>query len=167
MELEEIKRNKHGNCDEQNGTVVVEEANDGNEHELPAENVKEMDPQTAQEAQVQSEGCDEAPRQLSEDQLVIWKRLNEIILSQDQGKVPALKKIVKRRIREELQVVEFVSSKCRMCGSHDETVQHILCSCPQNIKRGMVLLGGSFIGRCARNMELSAVTNGMSIPPKA
>ena len=36
----------------------------------------------------------------------------------------------------------------------------------QNIKRGMMLLGGSFIGRCARNMELSAVTNGMSIPPK-
>ena len=24
-----------------------------------------------------------------------------------------------------------VSSKCRMCGSHDETVQHILCSCPK------------------------------------
>ena len=64
-----------------------------------------------------------------------------------------------------------VSSKCRMCGSHDETVQHILCSCPKlaqtDIKRGMMLLGGSFIGRCARNMELSAVTNGMSIPPKA
>ncbi|CAH3143021.1 unnamed protein product, partial [Porites lobata] len=72
VELEEIKRNKHGNCDEQNGTVVVEEANDGNEHELPAENVKE----------VQSEGCDEAPRQLSEDQLVIWKRLNEIRLKE-------------------------------------------------------------------------------------
>ena len=31
----------------------------------------------------------------------------------------------------------------------------------------LVLLGGSFIGRCARNVELSAVTNGMSIPPKA
>ena len=24
-----------------------------------------------------------------------------------------------------------VSSKCRMCGSHDETVQHTLCSCPK------------------------------------
>ena len=24
-----------------------------------------------------------------------------------------------------------VSSKCRMCASHDETVQHILCSCPK------------------------------------
>ena len=24
-----------------------------------------------------------------------------------------------------------ISSKCRMCGSHDETVQHILCSCPK------------------------------------
>ena len=23
------------------------------------------------------------------------------------------------------------SSKCKMCGSHDETVQHILCSCPK------------------------------------
>ena len=45
-----------------------------------------------------------------------------------------------------------VSSKCRMCGSHDETV---------------LLLSGSYIGSCARNMELSAVTNGMSIPPKA
>ena len=74
--------------------------NNINEHELPAENVKEMDPQTVQEAQVQSEGCDEAPRQLSEDQLVIWERLNEIRLSQDQDKVPALKKIAKRRIRE-------------------------------------------------------------------
>ena len=24
-----------------------------------------------------------------------------------------------------------LSSKCRMCGSHNETVQHILCSCPK------------------------------------
>ena len=24
-----------------------------------------------------------------------------------------------------------VSSKCRMCGGHDETVQHILYSCPK------------------------------------
>ena len=31
----------------------------------------------------------------------------------------------------------------------------------------IIMLGGSFIGRCARNMELNAVTNGMSIPPKA
>ena len=100
MELEEIKRNKHGNCDEQNGTADVEEANDGNEHEIPVENVKEMDSQTAQEAQVQSERCDEAPRQMSEDQLVIWKRLNEIRLSQNQDKFPALKKIAKRMIRE-------------------------------------------------------------------
>lgn len=111
VELEEIKRNKHGDCDDQNRTVVVEEANDGNEHELPAENVKEMDPQTAQEAQVQSEGCDEAPRQLSEDRLVIWKRLNEIRLSQDQDKVPSLKKIAKQRIREDLQVVEEVAAQ--------------------------------------------------------
>ena len=48
-------------------------------------------------------------RRMSEDQLVIWKRLNEIRLSQDQDKVPALKKIAKRRIREELQVVEVVA----------------------------------------------------------
>ena len=75
MELEEIKRNKHRHCDEQNGTAVVEEGNDGNEHELfPVENVKGLDSQTAQEAQVQSERCDEAPRQMSEDQLVIWKK---------------------------------------------------------------------------------------------
>ena len=33
VELEEIK-NKHRNCDEQNGTAVVEEANGGNDHEL-------------------------------------------------------------------------------------------------------------------------------------
>ena len=33
----------------------------------------------------------------------------------------------------------------------------------QNIKRDMMLLGGSYIGSCARNIELSAVTNGMSI----
>ena len=46
---------------------------------------------------------------MSEDQLVIWERLNEIRLSQDQDKVPALKKIAKRRIREELQAVEEVA----------------------------------------------------------
>ena len=37
----------------------------------------------------------------------------------------------------------------------------------QNIERDMMLLGVSYIGSCARNMELSAVTNGVSIPPKA
>ena len=78
VELEEVKRNKHRNCDVQNGTPVVEEANDDNEHELPVENAKQMDSQTAQEAQVQSKWCHEAPRQVSKDQLVIWKRLNEI-----------------------------------------------------------------------------------------
>ena len=78
VELEEIKRNKHRNCDEQSGATVVEEANNGYEHELPVENAKEMDSQTVQGARVQSERCDEAPRQMSEDQLVIWKRLNEI-----------------------------------------------------------------------------------------
>ena len=35
-------------------------------------------------------------------------------------------KAVKARIEN-----QNVSSKCRMCGSHDETVQHILCSCPK------------------------------------
>jgi len=64
-----------------------------------------------------------------------------------------------------------VSSKCRMCGSHDEIVQHILCSCPKLAQTEykniyMMLLGESYIGKYARNMELSAVTNGMSIPPK-
>ena len=55
--------------------------------------------------------CDDAPRQMSEDQLVIWKRVNEIRLSQDQDKIPDLKKIAKRRIREELQVVEEVAAQ--------------------------------------------------------
>ena len=27
-----------------------------------------------------------------------------------------------------------ISSKCRMCGSHDESVQHILCSCPKLVQ---------------------------------
>ena len=121
VELEELKRNKHRNCDEQNRTAVVGEANDGNEHELPVENAKEMDSQTAQEAQAQSERCDEAPRQMSEDQLVIWKRLNEIRLSQDQDKVPALKKIAKRRIREELLVVEEVECKYKQKTSQKPT----------------------------------------------
>lgn len=44
VELEEIKRNKHRNCEEQNGTAVAEEVNDGNEHERP--DAKEMDSQT-------------------------------------------------------------------------------------------------------------------------
>ena len=87
VELEEIKRKTHRNCDEQSETAVVEEANTGNEHELPVEKAKEMDSQTAEEAQVQGERCDEAPRQMPEDQRVIWKRLNEIRLSQGQGKV--------------------------------------------------------------------------------
>ena len=43
---------------------------------------------------------------MTEDQRVIWNRLNEIRLSQDQDKVPALKDILKWRIREELQTVE-------------------------------------------------------------
>ena len=83
IELEKIKRNKHRNCDKQSGTAVVEEANTGKEHELPVENAKEMDSQTAEEAQVQGKRCDEAPRQMPEDQRVIWKRLNEIRLSKD------------------------------------------------------------------------------------
>ena len=37
----------------------------------------------------------------------------------------------------------------------------------QNIKRGMMLLGPSYMRRYARNVELSTVTNAMSIPPKA
>ena len=45
---------------------------------------------------------------MSEDQVVIW---NEIGLRQDQGKVPGLKEIAKRRIREEPQVVEEVAAQ--------------------------------------------------------
>ena len=48
---------------------------------------------------------------MSEDQLVIWKRLNEIRLSQDQDKVLALRGIAKGRLREELQVVEEVAAQ--------------------------------------------------------
>ena len=63
-----------------------------------------------------------------------------------------------------------VSSRSRMCVSHDEIVQLFCVVDPslhrQNIKRSMMLLGRSYIGRCAMNMELSAVTNGRSIPPK-
>ena len=36
------------------------------------------------------------------------------------------KKAIKAKIEN-----QNVSSKCRMCGSHDETVQHILCSFPK------------------------------------
>ena len=75
-------------------------------------------------------------------------------------------KAIKARIEN-----KNVSSKCRMCGSHDEMCSIFWVVAPslhrQNIKRGMMVLGGSYIGRCARNMELSVVTNRMSIPPKA
>ena len=64
-----------------------------------------------------------------------------------------------------------VTSKCRMCGSFDETVQHILCSFPKlaqtEYKKRHDVVGRSYIRRYARNMELSTVKNGMSIPPKA
>jgi len=81
VELEEIKRNKHRNSDEQNGTAVVEEANDGNKHELPVNNCKGDGFTDCEGAQGHSEQCDEAPRQIPEDQLVTWKRLHEIRLS--------------------------------------------------------------------------------------
>ena len=42
---------------------------------------------------------------------MIWKGLNEIRLSQDQGKVLALNKIAKRRIRDELLIVEEVAAQ--------------------------------------------------------
>ena len=66
-----------------------------------------------------------------------------------------------------------IKAKCRVCGSHDETVQHInfYVVAPslrrRNMKGDMMVLGGSYIGSCARNMVFSAVTNGTSIPPKA
>ena len=76
-----------------------------------------------------------------------------IFAAQDQAlRTHAVKSIIEN---------QNVTSKCRICGSHNETEQHILCS------SCMMLLGGSYIGRCASNMELSTVTNGMSIPPKA
>ena len=58
-------------------------------------------------------------------------------------------------------VKENVSSKCRMRGRHDETVQHILgnSSKLRETEYKKRLLGGSYIGRRARNMDLSAVTN--------
>ena len=43
-----------------------------------------------------------------------WKRLNEIRQRQHQDKAPALKGIAKRRIREELQVVEEVAETSRL-----------------------------------------------------
>ena len=48
---------------------------------------------------------------------------------------------IKARIENQIE-----SSKCRMCGSHDETVQYILCSCPKlaqtEYKKRLMLLGG-------------------------
>ena len=57
-------------------------------------------------------------------------------------------------------VKENVSFKCRMCGNHDETVQHILgnCSKLRLMEYKKRLLGGSYIGRRARNVDLSAMT---------
>lgn len=43
VELEESKRIKYRNGDEESGNVVVQEVNDGNEYELLVENVMEMD----------------------------------------------------------------------------------------------------------------------------
>ena len=107
----ELERNKHRNCIEQSGTAVVEEDNAGNEHKVPVENAVEIDSQTVKDTRVQSDRGNEAPRQMSEDQLVIWKKLNEIRQRQDQDKVPALKGIAKRRIREEPQVVKEVAAQ--------------------------------------------------------
>ena len=47
------------------------ETNAGNEHEVLVENAKEIDSQTAQDAQVQSDRGNEAVRQMCQDQLVI------------------------------------------------------------------------------------------------
>ena len=58
---------------------------------------------------VHEEVYDERPEQLTEDQRVIWNRLNEIRLNQDQNKIPAMKGILKRRIREKLRTVEEVA----------------------------------------------------------
>ena len=60
---------------------------------------------------------------MSEDQLMIWKRLNDIRLNQDlEDKVPALQGIAKRRIREELiQVVEEVAAHYKQKTSQKPT----------------------------------------------
>ena len=94
VELEEIKRNKHRNCEEKNGTAVVEEAN-GNEHEPPVEDAKDMDSQT-KKPRHRVNGVKKDLSKMSEDQLMIWKRLNDIRLNQDlEDKVPALQGIAK------------------------------------------------------------------------
>ena len=95
VELEEIKRNMHRNCEEQNGTAIVEEANDGNEHEPPVEDAKDMESQKKKPG-YRVNGVMKDLGKMSEDQLMIWKRLNDIRLNQDlEGKVPALKGIPK------------------------------------------------------------------------
>lgn len=66
-----------------------------------------------------------------------------------------------------------VSSKCRMCGSHDETVQHILCSCPKvaltEYKKRHDVAGRVIHWEVCKEygVECSDSFNGMSIPPKA
>jgi len=53
---------------------------------------------------------------------MIWKRLNDIRLNQDlENKVPALQGIAKRRIREELQVVEEVAAHYKQKTSQKPT----------------------------------------------
>ena len=95
VELEEIERNMHRNCEEQNGTAIVEEANDGNEHEPPVEDAKDMESQKKKPG-YQVNGVMKDLGKMSEDQLMIWKRLNDIRLNQDlEGKVPALQGILK------------------------------------------------------------------------
>ena len=104
VELEEIKRNVDG--DEQrmsSATTEFVSAGIGNE------TMEEVDSGREYEDLVHEEVYDERPKQLTENQQVIWNRLNEIRLSQNQDKVPALKVILKLRVREELRTVEEVA----------------------------------------------------------
>ena len=66
----------------------------------------------------------------------------------------------KIRHQEQTPVKENISFKCRMCGSHDDTVQHILGNCPKLRQTAYKkrLLGGSYIEMRARNMDLSSMT---------
>ena len=51
-----------------------------------------------------------------------------------------------------------VSPKCRLCGTKEETVMHLVSGCPK-----LTMLPEEFIGNCARSMYWKAQTGGMII----
>ena len=107
VELEEIKRNADG--DEQRMSSATEFASAGIGNEVLDETMEEVDSGREYEDLVHEEPYDERPEQFTDDQRVIWNSLNEIRLRQAQNKVPALKGILKQRIKEELRTVEEVA----------------------------------------------------------